>query len=90
MGEHRIGHGDIYETPGPAHFHGQQCCQYALHCALGATEQIANLQIANHRSTGFICRLCQHAGIADVVQVMPGLLRKRPVFAIARNRAHDE
>ena len=62
----------------------------ALRSSLSAAEQIAYLQVGQGGDAVRPHILFQHAGHADVIDVVACELRERPVLAVAGNRAHHQ
>src|SRR5690606_412862 len=87
---HHVRHGDVDVTAAP----GALCCeqggQDAADRRLRAAEQVADLEVGDHRLAVARGDLLQHAGIADVVDVVPGAPRVGAVLPVAADRAHHQ
>jgi hypothetical protein len=86
----RIGHGHIDLAAAPAGARIDHCCEQPDQRRQRAAEQVADLEVRHHRRAARCAGLVEHAGIADVVDVVAGALGIGAVLAVAADRAEDE
>ena len=90
MGQGRIAHGDVHETPlaaAPGIEEGRQDTHHGTH---GAAQQIADLQVGNGRLATIHADLVEDAGVADVVEVMARRQGQGTALAVAGDGAEHQ
>ena len=88
--EDRVRHGHVDVTPLAVRSRVHQRGEYAHDGGKRAAEQVGDLEIRHHRLAVARADLVQHAGIADIVDVVAGSHRVRPVLAVTGDSTVDD
>jgi len=87
MGQHTVGHRHVDVAPLPGALRLDDGRQDAHDTGQRTAQQVGDLEIGNGRLAAFDTDLLQHAGVAEVVDVVAGQILVRPVLAVAADRA---
>ena len=87
MGQHAVGHRHVDVATLPAALGFDDGGQDAHRGGQRATEQVGDLEIRDGRLAAFAAHLIEHAGIAEVIDVVPGEIAVGTVLPVAADRA---
>ena len=90
MREHGVGHRDVDVASVARALRAEQRAEDGDRRRRRAAEQVGDLQVRQRRRAAALARVIQHAGVAEVIDVVPGRQRARTGLSVAGERAvHD-